>query len=182
MKATGQFKKSSPPESGGETRRAARARQGEASRDARRGGSSWIFVVMIFLLAQTAVAQTTDKAIQGKWLASEAELAGQKYPDNIVKSMTLVIKDNTYLVTVGQAPDRGTLTVAPSAKPKTMDISGTEGPNKGKTILAIYEQTGDMLRICYDLSGKTRPAAFKTEAGSQLFLVLYRREVRPGKR
>src|SRR4051794_40819519 len=35
-----------------------------------------------------------------------------------------------------------------------MDITGTSGPNKGKTILAIYEQKGDTLRICYDLSGK----------------------------
>jgi uncharacterized protein (TIGR03067 family) len=170
MKATGQFnKKSSPPESGGETRKA------------RRGGSISMIILAMFFEAQTTVAQTTDKAIQGTWLASEAELAGQKYPDNIVKSMRLVIKDDTYLVTVGQAPDRGTLTVAPSAKPKTMDIAGTDGPNKGKTILAIYEHTGDMLRICYDLSGKARPAAFKTEAGTQLFLVVYRREVRPGK-
>ena len=63
----------------------------------------------------------------------------------------------------------------PSAKPKALDITGTEGPNKGKTILAIYERNGDTLRICYDLSGKSRPAEFKTTAGTQLFLVEYKR-------
>jgi uncharacterized protein (TIGR03067 family) len=57
-----------------------------------------------------------------------------------------------------------------------MDITGTDGPNKGKTILAIYERDGDTLRVCYDLSGKSRPTEFKTETGTQLFLVTYKRE------
>jgi uncharacterized protein (TIGR03067 family) len=57
-----------------------------------------------------------------------------------------------------------------------MDITGTEGPNKGKTILAIYEITDDTLRICYDLSGKARPTEFKTTKGTKLFLVTYNRE------
>ena len=57
-----------------------------------------------------------------------------------------------------------------------MDITGTEGPNKGKTFLAVYELDGDTLRICYDLSGKSRPTEFKTTEGTQLFLVSYKRE------
>jgi uncharacterized protein (TIGR03067 family) len=64
----------------------------------------------------------------------------------------------------------------PKAKPKELDIVGTDGPNKGKTILAIYEQDGDTLRICYDLSGKGRPTEFKTKEGTQSFLVTYVRE------
>ena len=59
-----------------------------------------------------------------------------------------------------------------------MDITGTDGPNKGETILAIYERDGDALRVCYDLSGKSRPTEFKTKAGTQLFLVTYKREKR----
>ena len=61
-----------------------------------------------------------------------------------------------------------------SAKPKALDITGTEGPNKGKKIPAIYERNGDTLRVCYDLSGKSRPAEFKTTAGTRLFLVDYK--------
>jgi uncharacterized protein (TIGR03067 family) len=57
-----------------------------------------------------------------------------------------------------------------------MDIEGTKGPNKGKTILAIYELKDDTLRICYDLSGKKHPKEFKTKEGTQLFLVEYKRE------
>ena len=57
-----------------------------------------------------------------------------------------------------------------------MDITGTEGPNKGKTFQAIYELDGDTLKVCYDLSGKGRPTEFKTAEGTQLFLVIYTRE------
>jgi hypothetical protein len=63
-----------------------------------------------------------------------------------------------------------------SADPKTMDIKGVEGPNKGKTCLAIYELKDDKLTICYDLSGESRPTEFKTQPKTQLFLVTYERE------
>ena len=56
-----------------------------------------------------------------------------------------------------------------------MDITGTDGPNKGKTLLAIYEQEGDTLRVCYDLSGQGRPTELRTNEGTPLFLVTYQR-------
>ena len=43
-----------------------------------------------------------------------------------------------------------------------MTITGTEGPNHGRTFPAIYELKGDTLRICYDLSGAKRPTEFKS--------------------
>jgi uncharacterized protein (TIGR03067 family) len=114
--------------------------------------------------------------IQGTWLPAAAELGGKKFPDEVRKTMQLEVKGNKYTVTVGQKVDRGTFKLNPSAKPKAMDITGTDGPNKGKTILAIYERDGDTLRICYDLTGKKRPTEFKTKAGTQLFLVTYKRK------
>ena|SRR5438309_8995474 len=123
-------------------------------------------------------ADAKDDGIQGTWRPSEAELGGQKYPDEFRKTIKLVVKDDKYTVTVGQAVDEGTIKLMPSAKPKAMDITGTEGPNKGKTFPAIYERNGDTLRICYDLSGKKRPTEFKSEPGTQLFLVTYKREAR----
>jgi uncharacterized protein (TIGR03067 family) len=88
-----------------------------------------------------------------------------------------VIQDNQYAVSVGVAPpDKGTIKLNPSATPKALDITGTEGPNKGRSIPAIYDREGDTLRICYDLSGKSRPTAFKSAEGTKLFLVTYQRE------
>ncbi len=115
-------------------------------------------------------------AIQGTWLPATAELGGKMFPDEVRKSIKLVIKDDKYTVTVGKGVDQGTIKLDPTAKPKKMDITGTDGPNKGKTIPAIYELDGDSLRICYDLSGKSHPKEFKTMEGTALYLVTYKRE------
>ena len=58
-----------------------------------------------------------------------------------------------------------------------MNITGQKGPNEGKTFLAIYELKGDELRVCYDLTGKSRPAEFASKADTLLFLPL--RKSRP---
>jgi uncharacterized protein (TIGR03067 family) len=86
-----------------------------------------------------------------------------------------VVQDDRYTVTVGQATDLGTLKLNPSTSPKEMDITGTDGPNKGKRFLAIYRQDEDTLQICYDLSGANRPTEFTTQSGTQQFLVTYLR-------
>jgi uncharacterized protein (TIGR03067 family) len=98
------------------------------------------------------------------------------FPDEIRKTIKLVVQGDKYTVTVGKEVDQETVKLNPSAKPKALDITCTDGPNNGKTIPAIYEWDGDTLRVCYDLSGKGRPTEFKTRASTQLFLVTYRRE------
>ena len=135
-------------------------------------------LVLSFSLAAWCGDAKDGDAIQGTWLPSSAELAGKEFPDEVRKSMKLVIKDGNYTATVGKQVDKGTVKLNPSAKPKALDITGAEGPNKGKTIQAIYELDGDTLRVCYDLSGKSRPTEFKTKVGAPLFLVTYKREKR----
>ena len=114
--------------------------------------------------------------IDGTWLPVEAELGGQKFPDEVLKTLKLTMSDGKYTVKAGKQVDKGTVKLEPTAKPKAMDITGTEGPNKGKTFLAIYELKDDTLRICYDLAGKKRPTEFKTVKDTQQFLVSYKRE------
>ena len=114
--------------------------------------------------------------MQGTWKPVAAELGGKPFPDEVLKTMKLVLSDGKYAVTVGERTDEGTVKLDPAKTPRAMDIVGTKGPNQGKTIPAIYELTGNTLRICYDLSGKAHPKEFKTEAGTQLFLVEYKRQ------
>jgi uncharacterized protein (TIGR03067 family) len=138
-----------------------------------------LFLTSALFVSCCSVARSDegrDATIEGTWLPSSAELGGKAFPDDVRKSIRLEIKGEQYIVTVGKQPDRGTCKQNPAAKPKALDITGTEGPNKGKTILAIYELSGDTLRVCYDLSGKSRPTEFKSTAGSLLFLVEYKRQ------
>jgi uncharacterized protein (TIGR03067 family) len=140
------------------------------------------FVVFTLVLSFTLVVRGDDAkdsdTLQGTWLPEKAELGGKKFPDEVRKIIKLEVKGDKYKVSVGKEADQGIVKLNPAAKPKEMDITGTEGPNKGKTILAIYERDGDTLRICYDISGKNRPKEFKTEEGTPLFLVTYKREKR----
>jgi uncharacterized protein (TIGR03067 family) len=117
-----------------------------------------------------------DDTIEGTWLAVSGELGGKAFPDALLRTLKLVVAGDAYTVTVGHAVDRGTLALDATPSPKRLDVHGTEGPNRGKTLLAIYERSGDLLRICYDLTGRSRPTEFDTIEGAPTFLVTYRRQ------
>ena len=124
----------------------------------------------------TFAADVPDaKSIQGDWKPVKAELGGLAMADEVLKTISLKIGEGTYEVNVGNSPDKGTVTEDSSTKPKSMTVTGTEGPNKGKTFPCIYELKGDTLRICYDLSGVKRPTEFKSEAGSENFVNVHKR-------
>ncbi|HEY6332017.1 MAG TPA: TIGR03067 domain-containing protein [Blastocatellia bacterium] len=122
---------------------------------------------------QKTGAQQPRKTIEGTWILVSAERGGQKLPDEGLKGTRLILNDGHYTC----EKDRGTYKVIRGQgliSPNGMDITGTEGPNKGKTLLAIYELEGDTLTICYDLQGKQRPEEFAT-LGSNQFLATYKR-------
>jgi len=52
---------------------------------------------------------------------------------------------------------------------------GVTGPNAGRTIAAIWRVEGEVLELCYDVGGGTRPTMFASAAGSTRLLVRYRR-------
>jgi uncharacterized protein (TIGR03067 family) len=138
-------------------------------------------ICIAMILFFTAVARSQDavddrKLLQGTWLPTAAELSENPLDEATLKTMKLVVEGDKYTITVGESPfDKGTIRIDPAAKAKTMDIIGTDGANKGKTFLAIYELNGDTLRICYDLTAKVRPTEFKTGKGELLFLATYKR-------
>jgi uncharacterized protein (TIGR03067 family) len=125
-----------------------------------------------------AAADSPDdaKTLQGHWQLIKAELAGQPVAEEILKIISLRLDQGKYEVFVGKAPDRGTYTIDSTTQPKSITVTGTEGPNQGKTFPAIYEIKGETLRICYDLSGAKRPAESKSLAGTKLFLVTYQQK------
>ena len=69
----------------------------------------------------------------------------------------------------------GTQELDPSKSPKTIDMTLTEGPNKGAIMLGIYEIDADTLKACFDPQGKTRPTEFKSTPGSANFLNIHKR-------
>lgn len=129
---------------------------------------------LAFLPVSFQKAEDERKSLEGTWVLMTAELGGRKMPDEGFKDTQLVLTEGRYTY----QNDHGTFKLAAAEEAKTlkgMDIAGTDGPNKGKTFLAIYELTGDTLKICYDLAGKTRPTEFTTKAGTMQFLATYKK-------
>ncbi len=136
---------------------------------------SALFALMFAFNALAQDTATERKALNGTWVPTIGEIGGNPFEEKTLKAIKLVIDGEKYHVTFGEGGDRGTTKIDPTKKPKTIDIMPAEGPNKGKTIQAIYELKGDTLRVCYDLSCKSRPAEFKTKKGEQHFLATYKR-------
>jgi uncharacterized protein (TIGR03067 family) len=128
--------------------------------------------------AQGSSGHEISQMIRGTWIPLSAELAGQPFPQQVLNTIQLILTENRYTAVVAGAKDAGDLTLYPNQHPNAMDILGTEGPNKGRTILAIFELSGDSLKICYDLEGKTRPSEFKSNPGTKQFLAHYKRSTR----
>lgn len=113
---------------------------------------------------------------QGKWVATAATLEGNPFPSAVTESISLTITGDQYEVMVGDKPDKGTCSIDADHTPNRMKINGTEGPNTGKTFLAIFDfPNADEMRVCYDLSGSEYPTEFESTAENGLYLVDYSR-------
>lgn len=141
------------------------------------------FAVLVagFVTVGKAHAFQPAVATDGTWHPVTAILGGQEFPKEVKDSIVLKLSGDRYDVRVSGKPDKGTCSIDASVTPNRMTITGTDGPNRDKTLLAIFELTSeDSLRVCYDLTGKSFPTEFKSEPGTTHYLVEYRRELPEG--
>jgi uncharacterized protein (TIGR03067 family) len=116
--------------------------------------------------AREKAIQKERQAMAGTWRFDFLELDGEKAPEAHFKDATVVVKGDHFTLTTAAATYRGTFTLDPTKRPRTIDFRFTEGPEKGNVSLGIYELDDDTWRICLGLTGKGRPAAFLTRKGS----------------
>jgi uncharacterized protein (TIGR03067 family) len=133
-----------------------------------------VLAITGFSGADDSAPKKETKMTTGDWQLIDGELGGKKFPSEVVKGIKLTLTADKYVVTA-ESKDEGTVKYIPNTSPAAMEITGTAGPNKGKTFPAIYELQGDSLKVCYDLSGKARPTEFKSPPGTLLFLAMYKR-------
>jgi uncharacterized protein (TIGR03067 family) len=124
---------------------------------------------------ETAVRKELEK-IQGNWTVASAELDGK--PDPVRAKAKINYSGDTFARTNAGQTVHGKIKIDPSANPKTMDATYTDGPDKDKKLEGIYSLEGDALKICAGPAGKKRPTEFSSKAG-QLLLVLHREKPKP---
>ena len=67
---------------------------------------------------------------------------------------------------------QGSFKIREGSNPRSMDVTTTEGAE----VPAIYEVSGDTLKVCHAVNGASRPTEFKSGEGSDHVLAIYKRK------
>jgi uncharacterized protein (TIGR03067 family) len=134
-------------------------------------------VLAISTLLFSPAAQADDlKALQGTWKLESVEARGQKEESDDAKDIVLKITGERYEIRIKDKIDGGTLKLDETKKPKTLDATDTEGDDVGKVVKAIYELSGDTLRVCHAGDDDERPKEMATKEDSPVIMMTFKRE------
>jgi uncharacterized protein (TIGR03067 family) len=133
-------------------------------------------MVVLCLSARAAddEAKKDQDQLQGDWSLVSGQRDGQDIPEDFAKSLKRNVKGNMTTVTRdGEPLAKGSFTLDPTKKPKTIDIKveGMDMPVHG-----IYELEGDTLKICYAAPGEERPKEFAAKAGTGHTFAVWKRD------
>ena len=135
-----------------------------------------VFLLSAFSSMVPSARIEQNRHLAGTWSCVSATVDGKPLPEETVKLLRLTLAGNKYQTRKGDdVLFDSTYTVDASTNPRQINILGTEGALAGKEALGIYSIQGDTLRICYILTGKTRPTAFESPIGSGAYLLLWKR-------
>jgi uncharacterized protein (TIGR03067 family) len=139
------------------------------------------FVTMTLLVAAPLVAADkpakNDKArLQGNWSLVSVEIEAKPVSMDELKEARLVVSGDHYSFTLGKDRLEITFKMDEGKKPKSIDLTVIEGPEKGKAYYGIYKLEGDTYTICRSTEpNKERPTEFATQPVSGHMIVVWKR-------
>ena len=109
--------------------------------------------------ARGAAGAGSSGGLEGAWVPVAASVSGKELVVAELRVKYLVLHGHDYSIVdrTNRIVDRGEYLVNDRATPRTIDIVGRDGPNAGRSMLAIFELKGNQLTVCYDLDGNRRP-------------------------
>jgi uncharacterized protein (TIGR03067 family) len=131
-------------------------------------------LLAIFLAADTPkkddVVSDDQDAILGMWKFEKAVMDGMDMPGH--KEIRLEFKKDKVISHRGGMQDPAEYSLDPSKKPREISIKPKNEPEAE----GIYELNGDTLKICLVKVGGKRPKTFESKAGSDVALIVLKRE------
>lgn len=144
--------------------------------------------ILVFLVTAGAAlaAEEEDKQalikrdrqqIEGTWQVVELVVGGNPAAEADARKLTVINgNDGAWtLLAEGKHVTRGTSTFDPTATPKTLDFTPTEGDQAGQQFYGIYELGQDTRRMCFANNGGARPSSFESPAGSGVICLKFER-------
>jgi uncharacterized protein (TIGR03067 family) len=142
--------------------------------------------MLLVLLAGVAASFAADAAdeepakkeyarFEGTWKFTSIEVEGMKAPEKAFADARLILKGSDFTMKEAAGVTKGTYKVDVTKKPKQIDVTFTDGPEKDKMMVGIYELDGDTYKACMAMPGKDRPTAFESKPKSGHVLEILKR-------
>jgi uncharacterized protein (TIGR03067 family) len=128
---------------------------------------------------QTDDAKKELKQLEGTWKIVSGEKGGKPAPPGELDALRLIFSGDklTVQISAGGKEDKkvASLKIDPTKKPKHLDITPDDGPEKGKTMSGIYQMDGKNLKLCLNEGGQERPTEFASPEASRIMILVLER-------
>jgi uncharacterized protein (TIGR03067 family) len=115
------------------------------------------------------------KELEGTYTVTALEHGIKSLEKEKLQKMKVTFKGETLAFLIDEEEKKAKIKVDASQQPHTIDISPSEGPEKGKTFLGIYKTTKGDLQIAFTEKQGERPKEFKSD-GDVILLTLKKEE------
>jgi uncharacterized protein (TIGR03067 family) len=130
--------------------------------------------------AQSAVARQTGfaswpklarhveqlRSLEGTWAFESLEVEGNPVPPVMIAASRLLIDGDRFRTQSPQGVYEGVFNINVDSDPHEIDIEFVAGPEAGNWNYGLFRFVSDRLHFCLDMTGKGRPKAFATSAGT----------------
>jgi uncharacterized protein (TIGR03067 family) len=128
-----------------------------------------VMAIGIIWMAAPVSAQTID----GDWSVTDGEYAGDKVPQSALDEMSLKLSRNTFDAKSGDVTSKGKITNQSRSRPPQLIFKIDTGNDAGREIKAIYEMTGEVLKIAFSMNGEF-PEDFSSNADNNNLVLTYK--------
>ena len=131
------------------------------------------FLAVTVFAAATAVVVAADlKELAGTYKVTGLTKGGKEAPAEAIKGINgVTIADDKFTIDMNGEKKVATIKVDGAKKPGTIDLSPTDGPEKGSTFPGIFTFEKGVLKIAMTEKGD-RPKDFKGAGESEMVITL----------
>jgi uncharacterized protein (TIGR03067 family) len=112
------------------------------------------------LVAADDKKDDVKEKLKGTWAIVAMEVGGKKAPEELIKGQTITFDADKMTHKEKDRTEPATYKIDATQKPGHLDMTPTEGPDKGKTVKMIFQLDGDTLKIAGKMKPEERPAGF----------------------
>ena len=117
------------------------------------------------------------KKLEGNWTVTSWKQSGGELEQEQLDTAKWTVKGDKYWFELSGVGEEGTIKVDSSKKTPTIDLTITEGNDKGKEQPGIYKVDGDTITFCFARPGeKDRPTDFKSTEDDGFILIVMKKK------